>query len=150
MEEGCWRTAGMCWSGDDNNDKRHGGQCQGGQHLGRLAMYIGTIVVCTLSGSLQTFGAKILALHRKQMDVYLGNIADMALYIRTHSRHQLCHRTYEHMVGDGIRYILRHLLSLHLYDDGTKNVAPYGGKRVQLCAAYCVGKRKRGCGPCRI
>lgn len=118
--------------------------------MGRLAMYIGSAVVCAILGSLQAFGAKILALHRKQMDVYMGNIADMALYIRTHSRHQLYHRTNEHMVGDGVRDILWHLLSLHLYDDGTKNAAPYGGKRVQLCAAYCVGKRKRGCGPCRI
>ena len=150
MKEGGWRTAGMCRSCDDNNHKCHGGQRQGGQHLGRLAVYIGPVVVCTLSGALQTFGAEILALHCKQMDVYLGNAADMAVYIWSYHKHQLRHRTNEHMVGDGVRYILRYLPGIHLYDDGTKDVAAYCGKRVQLCAAYCVGKRKRCCRPCRI
>ena len=71
-------------------------------------------------------------------------------YIWSYHKHQLRHRTNEHMVGDGVRYILRYLPGIHLYDDGTKDVAAYCGKRVQLCAAYCVGKRKRSCGPCRI
>ena len=93
-------------------------------------MCIGTVVVCSISCALQTFGAEILAFYCKQMDVYLGYAADMAFYIWAYHGHQLCHSTYKHMVGDWFRGILWYLLGLHMHDDGTKDIAPYGGKRI--------------------
>ena len=45
----------------------------------------------------------------QQMDVHVGYAADMALHARSYHGHRLPQRSYEHMVGDRLRGVLRHL-----------------------------------------
>ncbi len=44
-------------------DKCYGWQCQGGKHLGRPALHLGTAFVRSLSGALQAAGSEVFALH---------------------------------------------------------------------------------------
>ena len=150
MTEGRWRAPWMCRRCDHNNDQRHGRQRQGGQHLGRSALHVGTTVVCPLPLALQAVGTKIFALHGEQMDVYLGHTDNMALHPWPCLKHRFCFRAHEHMVGNGLCGILRHLHQLHLHDGWPADPSPDSCQRLQLHAAAGVGKRQRGCWPCGV
>ena len=128
LEEGARCTDGMRWCRHHHHDKCYGGQCQGGKHLGRPALYVGSAFLRPLPVALQEPTVQVFALHHQQVDVPLGNGPDMAFHHQSRDEHRLCSCSDEHLVGNGLRGSLRHLSGLHLHDDWSEDPAPYRGE----------------------
>ena len=80
----------------------------------------------------------------------LGHTDNMALHPWPCLKHRFCFRAHEHMVGNGLCGVLRHLHQLHLHDGWPADPSSDGCQRLQLHAATSVGKRQRGCWPCCV